>query len=563
MTENQKPRILITIPLHPAGIARLEEIASVESKPGASLQELASLLEECHALVVGSETLVPDETLDRAYHLQVIGVAGASLDHLNVNAARAQGVDVINIPDQRTLALAEQTIFLMLSLAHKNRSVGLAGKTLGIVGFGAVGHEVARRARAFDMRILVNQPRLTPELALEAGAEPRDLPLLLEESDFVSLHVPLTDETREMIGEAELRRCKHTAYLVSAGSPAAVVQSHLVQAIERGQLAGAAFVVPKSRVDLMGARPPNLLIAASQSPERAIVEKEIALNLSGQIIAALDTRRRSNPLSLRIVPLKDVLPHEQYDRERVEDLTARLIRAKTLVNPPVVIPWEGRFIVLDGATRVTALKNLGYPHIVVQLISPDDEALNLQTWHHAATGLKSEQFLNRLQQATDYTLSAAPEKVPAEDWSGKGIISRIILPSGGVYHVFPRKGIAPLIALNALVKDYAQISRIFRTFSTDWETVAGQGMEVAGLVIFPKFTLKEVLNAAIGGQLLPAGITRFIIPGRILRLHTDLERLRNDESLSRKNAWLDRLLADKLNRRHVRYYQEPVVLLDE
>ncbi len=521
-------------------------------------------LEDCHALIVGSETLVPDETLERAYHLQVIGVAGASLDHLNVNAARAQGVDVINIPDQRTLALAEQTIFLMLSLAHRNRPVGLAGKTLGIVGFGAVGHEVARRARAFDMRILVNQPRLTPELALEAGAEPRDLPLLLEEFDFISLHVPSTEETREMIGEAELRHCKHTAYLISAGSPAAVVQPHIVSAIENGQLAGAALVVPKGREDLLGrARPPNLLMVASQSPERAIVEKEIALNLADQIIAALDTRRRSNPLSLRIVPLKDVLPHEQYDRERVEDLTARLIKAKTLMNPPVVVPWENRYIVLDGATRVTALKNLGYPHIVVQLISPDDEALSLQTWHHAATGIKTEQFLNRLQQATGYTLTAAPETIPAEDWAGEGIISRINLPSGGAYHVYPRKGITPLIALNALVEDYAQISRIFRTFSTDWETVAGQGMEVAGLVIFPKFTLKDVLTAAIGGQLLPAGITRFIIPGRILRLHTDLERLRADESLVRKNAWLDRLLADKLNRRHVRYYQEPVVLLDE
>jgi phosphoglycerate dehydrogenase-like enzyme len=565
MTQAEQHRVLITIPLHEAGVARLAEVAIVERRPGASLQSLERLLQDCHALIVGSETLVPDEILEKSYHLQVIGVAGASLDHLNVRAARAQGVEVINVPDQRTLAIAEQTISLMLSLGHRHHAVGLAGKTLGIVGFGAVGHEVARRARAFDMRILVNQPRLTPELALEAGAEPRDLRLLLEESDFVSLHVPTTPETQGMIGKDELHYCKPSGYLISAGSPAAVKRADLLSSLSASSLAGAAIVIPQGWEERLAEEPPNnLLLVQSQSPDRARVEQEIALNLADHIIAALETRRRSNPLSLRIVPLKDVLPHEHFDPERVEDLTLRLVKAKTLVNPPVVVPWEDHYIVLDGATRVTALKNLGYPHIVVQLIAPENEELSLQTWHHAATGVKSDTFIQALQRATAYSVKLAPVGSDHPlDWQAEGAISRVLLPSGGSFSIYPRRGIAPFIALNALVEDYAHISRIYRTFSTDWEALAGQGMEVGGLVIFPRFTLKDVLDAAIGGQLFPAGITRFIIPGRILRLHADLERLRADESLTRKNAWLDRLLADKLNRRHVRHYQEPVVLLDE
>ncbi len=564
MKPDQKPKVLVAIPLHPAGISRLEEVAVVEQQPGASLQSVEKSLNESHALIIGSETLVPDELLEKAYHLEVIGVAGAAMDHLNVSAARAQGIEVINVPDHRTLALAEQTISLMLSLAHRNHAVGLAGKTLGIIGFGAVGHEVARRARAFDMRILVNQPRLTPALALEVGAEPRDLLLLLEEADFISLHVPTTQETREMIGERELKLCKPSGYLINAGSPTAIDRAALLSALMGGHLAGAAFVVPEGWNETLAQNlAVNLLIADSQSPERSKVEQEIALNLADHISAILETRRRANPLQLRIVPLIDVLPHEHFDPDRVNDLASRLARAKTLMNPPIVIPWEERFIVLDGATRVTALRNLGYPHIVVQLIAPDDPALGLHTWHHAATGVSSEKFLDKLFKASAYTLKPASKQPAGEINQSGGAISRILLPSGGAFDVHPRKGISPLIALNALVEDYTQIARIYRTITIDWDSLAGQGMEVGGLVLFPKFSLREVLDAAIGGQLFPAGITRFIIPGRVLRLHADLERLRADESLARKNAWLDRLLADKLNRRHVRYYQEPVILLDE
>jgi phosphoglycerate dehydrogenase-like enzyme len=564
MTHDETPRILVVIPLHPAGISRLEAFAEVEVRAGTSLKELADVVAECHALIVGSETLVPDEIIEKSDHLQVIGVAGASFDHINVNAARARGIAVINVPDQRALALAEQTIGLMLVLGHRHHAVGLAGKTLGIVGFGAVGHEVARRARAFDMRILVNQPRLTPELALEVGAEPRDLRLLLEESDFISLHVPTTAETRAMIGADELSCCKPSGYLISAGSLAAVDPSDLISAIEMSHLAGAALVLPQGfERSILSNHSANLLVVRSQSPERSLVDEEIARNLAEQIDEAFETRKRSNPLALRIVPLKDMLSHERYDPERVEELTSRLAQAKTLVNPPVVVPWEDRFIILEGATRVTALKNLGYPHIAVQIIDPEDDGLSLHTWHHAATGLSSHTLLNRLDQASAYTLAPQLDQEQMNNWQQVGAISLIRFLKGGNFNVYPRKGISPLIALNALVEDYAQISRIYRTISDDWEALAGQGLEVAGLILFPQFTIREVLEAAIEGQLFPAGITRFIIPGRILRLHVDLERLRAEESLARKNAWLDRLLADKLNRRHVRYYQEPVVLLDE
>jgi len=130
MTDSHPPKILITIPFDKAGLQILEEIAEVDIRTGLSPDELENIISDYHALIVNSESLVPDRTIEYAYQLQVIGVAGASLDHLNVSAARAQGVAVVNLPNPRSLALAEQILRLMLTMAHRHQAVGLSGKTV-------------------------------------------------------------------------------------------------------------------------------------------------------------------------------------------------------------------------------------------------------------------------------------------------------------------------------------------------------------------------------------------------------------------------------------------------
>jgi hypothetical protein len=212
---------------------------------------------------------------------------------------------------------------------------------------------------------------------------------------------------------------------------------------------------------------------------------------------------------------------------------------------------------------VTAFKLLDYPHIVVQVVASDDERLVLHTWYHAVCGIALPDLMAHLQSATEYRLTPAPRDALRAGLDGKEWLCSLLTKSGESYLVRAAEGVEALTALNALVARYTEAGSIRRTLTTDLHALEAEAPDLTALVIFPQFTLDVVLGAAAGGQLLPAGITRFVIPGRILRLHAELARLRADEPLARKNAWLDQMLADKLARRRVRFYQEPVVLLDE
>ncbi len=559
MSNPNLQKILVTTPFDQAGLEILRGSAELDIRPGLSPNELESIIGEYHALIVNSESLVPDRTIEYAYQLQVIGVAGASLEHLNVSAARAQGVAVVNIPNSRSLALAEQIFGAMLSLAHRHQAVGLSGKTLGIIGFGPVGHEVARRAKAFGMRVLVNQPRLTPELALTVGVELCDFQRLLESSDIISLHVPSTPNIRGLIGKDELALTPPGCILINVSNPEAADYGALDRCIEKGQMAGAAVI---SDPDLEKVHA-NLTWIDIQAPGKVQVDRDIAIDLAKKIVNQLQKRRPGNPLSLHVVPVERVLPHEHFDPERVGDLAERLETAETLVNPPVVVEWGGYYIILDGATRTTAFKQLGYPHIVVQVVSAEDEHLLLHTWYHALCGPKPQNLLSHLQDRESYKILPATGYSLANGEIYPRVICSLHFLDEQNYFIQHSMHVDRLTALNEFVADYTEIAKIERTLNTDKSELANEVKDLTALVIFPQFSIKDVLLAAADGQLLPAGITRFVIPGRVLRLHADLEYLRSAESLARKNAWLDRLLADKMTRRRVRYYQEPVFLLDE
>lgn len=557
-------RILIATPFDDSGIEILREAGEVDYQPELDPDELESVIGSYHALVVSSEMRVPDRTIEYAYQLQVIGVTGSSLDHLNVSTARSQDVEVVNVPDSRTLALAEETMRLILSLSRKSDAVGLAGKRLGIIGFGGTGHEVARRARAFDMRVLVHQPRLTPELALDVGAEMRELHALLAEADFISLHVPPTTETWHLIGAEELSLCRPSTFLINTSNPEAVDLDALLDAVEAGRLAGAALVAPQEKITTsLPASHPNIQLGSPVGPSRTESSRNTAVDLARHVVEALKSRWVGNPLSLRVVPVQRVVPHEHYDPERVADLAERLKTAETLVNPPVVVEWENMYIVLDGATRATAFKQLDYAHLAVQVVSANDDGLQLHTWYHAVSGPPAEELLEHLQSLPEIVLTPASRDTHQAALKAGQAVCTLITRNEECYLVQPATGVDSMVALNAFVAGYIEVGRVSRTLNTNLAMLKSEVPEISLLVIFPQFTLEDVLQAAVSDHLLPAGITRFLIPGRVLRLHASLERLRADEPLASKNAWLNQLLADKLARRRVRYYQEPVFLLDE
>ena len=151
--------------------------------PDADEETLIGRIGDYQALIVGPQQRVNGHVIKYGYNLKAIGTLGGRLSNVDVSAARALGIEVCYAPDRRAVTIAEHTVARLLALAEKLADGRLSGKTLGLIGFGLVGRLVAQRAAAFDMRILTNQPRLTPELALAPGVEATDLPDLLRQSD--------------------------------------------------------------------------------------------------------------------------------------------------------------------------------------------------------------------------------------------------------------------------------------------------------------------------------------------------------------------------------------------
>lgn len=255
-------RVLVTDNLAPEGVELLRATPGLEVivRPRMSPEELREAIADVHALVVRSATTVDAQAIEAARRLEVIGRAGTGVDNIDLQAATRRGVVVMNAPEANALSTAEHTISLLLALARnvpqacaslkagrweKKRFLGseVFGKTLGIVGLGRVGRAVAERARGLGMRVVAYDPYISPEAALRLGVEMVGLEELLERSDYVSLHVPLTEETRGMLGAERLRRMRRGARLINCARGGLVDEEALRAALEDGHLAGAALDV--------------------------------------------------------------------------------------------------------------------------------------------------------------------------------------------------------------------------------------------------------------------------------------------------------------------------------
>jgi len=253
-------KVLVTDPIHEDGIKALGEIAEVDVAKGLGEEELRARIADADVLVVRSATKVTKDLLSAAKNLKLIVRAGTGLDNIDIAAARERGIKVLNTPEAPSVATAELAMALMLAWARKIvdanlsmkqgkweksklRGTELRGKTLGIIGTGRVGREVGRRAKAFGMKLLLNDIVEIPEFAKEVNSRYVDLETLLRESDYVSIHVPLTKETERMIDEEKLRMMKPTAVLINTARGGVVDERALVKALKSGEIAGACLDV--------------------------------------------------------------------------------------------------------------------------------------------------------------------------------------------------------------------------------------------------------------------------------------------------------------------------------
>lgn len=271
---------------------------------------------------------------------------------------------------------------------------------------------------------------------------------------------------------------------------------------------------------------------------------------------------------LAIVSTNRLILHEQHDAQRARPLIDSLRTEGVLRNPPIVAPLQdrsGRFMVLDGANRTTALRQMGVPHVLVQVVQPDDPDLNLKTWNHVTWQLESHALLEGVRSLPDIEVKSTDAESGYEALMANEALTLLKLPDHQAYtaHTAETKLHERVARLNALVDSYKDRAKTDRTSLRKIDPLLSVYPQLSGLVIFPHFSVNEVIYLAGGGHKMPSGITRFTVSPRVLHTNYALDDLSADKSLERKNQLLNRWIQERLQEKRVRYYAEPTFLFDE
>ncbi len=310
-------KVLVTDPINEAGLEELREAGhDVRTAFELSQEELLEAVEDVHALVVRSGTEVTAQVIETARELVIIGRAGIGVDNIDIDAATEHGVVVANAPEGNVRAAAEHTVAMTFATARsipqahdrlkhgdwaKGEFVGteLNGKVLGIVGFGRVGQEVARRLGDLGMDLAVYDPYISRERAEQVGAELVDLETCLERADFATVHTPLTAETEGMIGAAEFETLG-AGYLINCARGGVVDEDALVHAIENGELRGAALDVfateplppdsPLLEVD-------DIVVTPHLGASTEAAQENVATSIADQVLAAFGNQPVVNAIN--------------------------------------------------------------------------------------------------------------------------------------------------------------------------------------------------------------------------------------------------------------------------
>lgn len=256
-------KVLIADGVSQKGIDILGKEFEVEVRPKLAPEELLAIIPQFDGLIVRSATKVTKEVLEAAVNLKVVGRAGVGVDNIDIEAATAKGVIVLNAPEGNTIAATEHTMAMMLAMARnipaanetmqkgewnrkKYMGVELRGKTLGVIGLGRIGSGVAKRALAFDMEVIGYDPYINEERAKTLGIEVVSLDDIYRRSDFITVHMPLTAQTKHMISKEAIAKMKKGVRLINCARGGIIEEAVLAEAVKEGVVAGAAIDVFES-----------------------------------------------------------------------------------------------------------------------------------------------------------------------------------------------------------------------------------------------------------------------------------------------------------------------------
>ncbi len=296
-------KVLVSDPIDEVGIKILSQVAEVDVKTGLSPSELVNIIPEYDALMIRSGTQVTEEIINAANQLKIIGRAGVGVDNVNVAAATRKGIVVVNSPEGNTIAAAEHALAMMLSLSRhipdanqslkegrwdrkKFMGAEVYKKTLGVVGLGKIGSHVATVAKAMGMKILAYDPFISQERAHQLGCTLVDLDLIFSESDYITLHVPKTKETANLINAESLAKMKPTARIINCSRGGIIDEEAIYQALANNQIAGAALDVfateplGESPLQSLGS---NVILTPHLGASTAEAQVNVAVDVAEQI----------------------------------------------------------------------------------------------------------------------------------------------------------------------------------------------------------------------------------------------------------------------------------------
>ena len=277
---------------------------------------------------------------------------------------------------------------------------------------------------------------------------------------------------------------------------------------------------------------------------------------------------------LRFLEIERLVPHEREDPKRTHALEGKLQADGVLRNPPVVAaaPAERpqgsrspRFVVLDGANRVSTMRAAGFPHLVAQVVTYDPPAVRLSTWHHAVAAERPEELERRLRRISGLTVRDQDLSHARALLARREAIAFLVREDGSAVSLHGGQDVHRRNELlNAVVDLYRGRHAYHRVTRDSIAEARANYPDTTSLVVFPHFLPEEILTVALAGARLPAGITRHVIAWRALRVHLPLDLMADrGRSLSQKNRWLAEWVANRMATNAVRFYEESTVLFDE
>ncbi len=362
----------------------------VDVKTGLSAAELRAIIGDYDGLAVRSSTKVTKELLEAAGRLKVVGRAGIGVDNVDVKSATARGVVVMNTPHGNAITTAEHAIAMMFALARqipeasvstragkweKNRFMGveLSSKTLGLIGCGNIGSIVADRAQGLKMRVIAFDPYLTEKRALDLGVEKVELDDLIARADFISLHTPLTDATRNIVSRDALARTKRGVRIVNCARGGLVDEAALYDALKSGQVAGAALDVFETEpaTDSPLFTLDNVVCTPHLGAATAEAQENVALQVAEQMSDFLLTGAVSNAINMPSVSAEEaprLRPYMELCR-LLGSMAGQLTQARDGTIKSVTIEYEGLAAVLNHRPLNAAA--------LAGLLGPMSESVNM------------------------------------------------------------------------------------------------------------------------------------------------------------------------------------------